>query len=145
MKQKSSVVKKTLDPIWSNATFEWSGLKMQMGMLELVVMDYDGTFANRVPLLFAAVVSASRFSSHLRMLESSGQSMSLLLEHDSCNAVALDTTGRIGWLMVAADEAPLLQRLTLSSDLSALLAVNGELGLPSYLRWSNGSDPCSDR
>jgi hypothetical protein len=108
-------------------------------------IDYDGTFANRVPLLFAAVVSASRFSSHLRMLESSGQSMSLLLEHDSCNAVALDTTGRIGWLMVAADEAPLLQRLTLSSDLSALLAVNGELGLPSYLRWSNGSDPCSDR
>ena len=36
---------KSLDPTWSDETFEWTGLKMQMGVLEVVVMDYDGKFS----------------------------------------------------------------------------------------------------
>ena len=38
---KSAVVKKTLNPVWSEQTFEWTGTKTAMGLLELSVFDRD--------------------------------------------------------------------------------------------------------
>ena len=39
--QKSSVVAKTLNPTWTDQTFEWVGSKTTMGLLDLAVFDRD--------------------------------------------------------------------------------------------------------
>jgi hypothetical protein len=103
------------------------------------------------PLVFATLISTDRLSAHLRLLEAGQQHASIATEYDTCNFVVDNDDHLLGWIAMAlpaaigAVESKFSRRLTNSSDVIALLSIRESLGLPDYLQWHNGSDPCSDR
>jgi hypothetical protein len=114
-----------------------------------VKVHFGAHFAS-APILFAALISTERLSAHLRLLEAKQQHVSIATEHDTCNVVVDNDDHLIGWIAMelpetGAVQSTVSQRPTKTSDVVALLNIRESLGLPEYLQWHNGSDPCSDR
>jgi hypothetical protein len=109
-------------------------------------------FADRftaAPMMFAGLVSTSSLSGHLRLLTASDRQLSLATEYNTCNIV-VDTAERmISWMAMPTNgdtaNSAVSQRPTSPADMAALLHIRESLGLPDYLQWHNGSDPCADR
>ena len=53
---KSTVAKKSLNPTWREQTFEWTGVKSSMSLLELAVFDHDDGFLDADDRLGMATV-----------------------------------------------------------------------------------------
>jgi hypothetical protein len=111
-------------------------------------IDFSDRFT-ATPMVFAGLVSTSGLSGHLRLLTASDGQFSLATEYDTCNIV-IDTAERmISWMAIPTTgdtvNSAVSQRPTSAPDMAALLRIRELLGLPDYLQWHNGSDPCTDR
>jgi hypothetical protein len=105
-----------------------------------------------VPIVLSTIFSTGKLSAHLRLLEASEEQVSMATEYDTCNFVIHASDHVLAWIATAlpkaihgALESVASPRLTRSLDVAALLSIRASLGLPDYLLWRNGSDPCSDR
>jgi hypothetical protein len=103
-------------------------------------------------MVFAGMFSIHKLSSHLRLQEASEKQVVIATEYDTCNFVIDSGDRTISWIALASLpgaaahlSTTVSQRGTNASDTAALLTIRKLLGLPDYLRWHNGSDPCSDR
>jgi hypothetical protein len=111
-----------------------------------------GARFDTAPLVFGAIISVGRVNAHLRLLEASEQHMSIATEYDTCNFIIDVGDYLAGWIafpyatnMDVLEPATVSRRSTRFSDVVALLSIAESLGLPDYVQWRNGSDPCSDR
>jgi hypothetical protein len=118
--------------------------------LSPVTVNFGAHFTT-APIIFATLISTGRLSAHLRLLEARQQHVSIATEYDTCNIVVDSDDHLLGWIAVAfpaaigAVDSRVSQRSTQPSDVAALLSIREALGLPDYLQWHNGSDPCTDR
>ena len=102
------------------------------------------------PMLFSALISTESLSGHLRLLESSNAKAAIATEYSTCNLVVDSDDHMLTWIAVMpaaymGGKAGVSQQPTNASDVAALLDIKESLGLPDYLQWRNGSDPCNDR
>ena len=109
---------------------------------------FGGRFA-AAPLVFGGLVSTSTLSGHLRLIAASERQISLATEYDTCDFIVDVGERMISWIALPnlSDlvNSVISQRATNASDTAALLRIREVLGLPDYLQWRNGSDPCHDR
>jgi hypothetical protein len=130
-------------------SFLQAGFQGVMAGLQATVV--FGTSFDTAPLVFASLFSTDKKSGHLRLLEASEDHTSIAVEFDTCNVIVDDSDNTFAWVAIASpDGVPahttaILQQPTNTSDMIALLAIKNALGLPEYLQWQNGSDPCRDR
>jgi hypothetical protein len=104
-----------------------------------------------VPMVFFTLLSTGRLGAHLRLLDASEERFSIATEYDTCNFVVDTDRHLLAWIIMAqptniwSSESVMSKRSTTAQDVTALLSIQALLGLPDYLLWRNGSDPCSDR
>ena len=136
------------------------GLPFEAGFASVTLgpatnVDFGARFA-AAPFVFAAFISAGRLSAHLRLLEASEKRALIATEYDTCMFVANTADHLLAWIVTvpqstiisgALDSSVSQRRFrpTRAQDVAALLIIQASLGLPDYLLWRNGSDPCSDR
>ena len=108
-----------------------------------------GSQFTTVPMVFGGLTSINSLKGHLRLLEASEEHTSLATEYDTCNAVVAAGLRTLSWIAISAPAdmigSAVTQQPTRMSDKLALLRITESLGLPDYLQWRNGSDPCGDR
>jgi hypothetical protein len=110
-----------------------------------------GTHFYTAPIVFSTILSTGRLSAHLRLLTATEHRVSIATEYDTCNVVVDTDDHLLAWVVTAppmfsgALDSGVSQRPTRAEDVTALLSIRALLGLPDYLQWHNGSDPCNDR
>jgi hypothetical protein len=113
-------------------------------------LEFGAQFA-AVPIVFSTIISTGGLGAHLRLLKATEQQISIATEYDTCNFVVDFDNHVLAWIVTApptnagALESVVSQQPTRLNDVTALLSIRELLGLPDYLQWHNGSDPCSDR
>jgi hypothetical protein len=113
-------------------------------------LDFSTHFA-AAPIVFSTILSTGRLGAHLRLLKATEQQISIATEYNTCNFVVDFDDHLLAWIATApptnmgALESAVSQHPTKAHDVTALLSIGESLGLPDYLQWHNGSDPCSDR
>jgi hypothetical protein len=122
-----------------------SGIVSGDATLSLTTSITFGARFDTTPTLFAAIISTSRLSAHLRLLTASEQQFSIATEYDTCNVIVGGGDHLLGWIAMGVPGSTVSQQPTRVQDVAALLRIREALGLPDYLQWRNGSDPCTDR
>ena len=113
-------------------------------------IEFGAGFAT-IPIVFSTIISTGGLDVHLRLLKATEERISIATEYDTCNIVVDYDDHVLAWIVTAppanvgALESAVLQQPTRAQDVKALLTIRESLGLPDYLQWHNGSDPCSDR
>jgi hypothetical protein len=105
---------------------------------------FGGSFAS-APSVFASIFSNDMLYGHLRLLENNDEQALLATEYDTCNFVIDSGDHVLSWIAILNPSSVHLavrQRSTKPSDTAVLLNIRKSLGLPDYLQWRNGSDPC---
>jgi hypothetical protein len=122
-----------------------SGLAAADVTLSLTTSITFGARFDTTPILLASVISTGRLSAHLRLLKASEQQVSIATEYNTCDFIVGSGHHMVGWIAMGAQGSAVSQRPTMAQDVAALLSIRESLGLPDYLQWRNGSDPCTDR
>jgi hypothetical protein len=116
----------------------------------MTTVDFAGSFT-AAPMVFAVILSTDWLRGHLRLLAASEEQAAIATEYDTCNIVIGGGDHTISWIAMAVPSgatallSAVSQLKTNVSDTAALLGIREALGLPDYLQWRNGSDPCGDR
>jgi hypothetical protein len=140
--------------VCSSSTDKMHSQHLEAGFAPVTLISTSVNFGTRfetAPIVLAAILSTGRLNAHLRLLEASEHRVSIATEYDTCNFVFDGGDHLIGWIAISYPRAveamgsTVSQRPTAAQDVAALLSIGGSLGLPDYLLWRNGSDPCIDR
>ena len=149
-----------VDIAWLATTAVRSGMTMgstrfEAGFINVestseAAVEFGGEFktlAATSPSFFASVFSlADTPHGHLRILEIDSGHASVVSEYDTCSYMVEYADTVVGWLVLATTSgSSLVKQLTYPADKEGLIEVAQALHLPSYLMWTNGTDPCRDR
>eukprot|EP01051_Picozoa_sp_SAG22_P002093 SAG22_NODE_89_length_21278_cov_16.698758_12_plen_1385_part_00 len=97
---------------------------------------------------FMSTVANSN-AGHLRAIDSDSAGATIAIEYSSCEPTIERGNALVGWFTLQSLPGAALsvihQQRTHPGDIEALLSLGAELGLPEYMGWQNGSDPCRDR
>ena len=128
------------------------GVRYEAGYIEpledrLFGIVFNSSF-DAPPSIFAGYVSLNTvMGGNLRVVESDEERAVGSIEYDTCGTLTEVPSELVSWVAIGTvgSDVRVHERLTLASDVHALLAVASEAGLPPYLRWLPNSDPCRDR